>query len=246
MIRQWVKRMLLERGIVISRPPGQFKIPSKLKSARDRGLEIRFAIDGGAAVGEWVEEFKEIYPNAQVLCVEPRDDAQEALRALAARLPGIQIAQVLLGESEGEVEFFVDQDQSSLLPKSGQTAQAARVKAPMTTLDQLIESRKLPYADLIKLDLQGAELRCLRGATRCLERAQAVLLEVTFIPFMKGMPLIEDVVPFMSERGFRLYDILALWHRPLDGALGQGDFLFVSNRNKLTADPRWDISDSPR
>jgi hypothetical protein len=64
-------------------------------------------------------------------------------------------------------------------------------------------------------------------------------LEVTFIAMHQNMPLIGDVIPFMKERGFVCYDILGLWHRPLDGALGQGDFIFLNEKNKLLADPRW-------
>jgi hypothetical protein len=109
----------------------------------------------------------------------------------------------------------------------------------MTTLDRLVSKMGLPDPDLIKLDLQGYELECLRGASRCLQHAEAVLLEVSFIPFQNGMPLIGEVIPFMGERGFRVYDISALWHRPLDGALAQGDFLFLSERSKLLEDKRW-------
>ena len=79
----------------------------------------------------------------------------------------------------------------------------------------------------------------LAGATAALASAQAVQLEVSFIPILQGGPLVAEVVRFMAERGFRLYDILGLWHRPLDGALAQGDFLFVREGHPLLADPRW-------
>ena len=74
---------------------------------------------------------------------------------------------------------------------------------------------------------------------------KAVLLEVSFLPIMKGMPLIGDVVPYLAARGFRCYDILGLWQRPLDGALAQGDMLFLNEKNKLVADTRWDAGREP-
>ena len=246
-LRSLVKGWLLRRGMVVSRPPGQFRIDDyRLRRARACGLEVRLAVDGGAATGEWTREFRAVYPEAQVLCVEPRDDAQPALRALASELKGVHVAQTLVSASEGTVPFHVHSDQSSILGGfEGGAALAGtgatQVKAtPTTTLDALVTRLGLPDPDFIKLDLQGAELMCLDGATRCLRSAQAVLLEVSFLPLMKGMPLLGDVVPYLSARGFRAYDVFGLWQRPLDGALAQGDFLFVKEGHRLLADTRWD------
>lgn len=246
-LREVVKSGLLKRGIVLSRPPGQFNVEDvRLRRAKALGLDVRVAVDGGAASGDWTRAFKAIYPEAQVVCVEPRDDAQAALRALASQLKGIHIAQTLLGATEGTVEFHVNKEQSSILGDFAASAGVAgarssgAVTTPATTLDALVRRLGLADPDLIKLDLQGAELMALDGATRCLQSAQAVLLEVSFVPFMNGIPLVGEVIPYMTARGFRLYDVLALWQRPLDGALAQGDFLFVNEKSKLVADTRWD------
>lgn len=247
LVRELIKRALLRRDTILSRPPGQFELPNlKLAKARDRGLRVNFAVDGGAAEGRWAAELKAIYPAARVLCVEPRADAQPALRARAARLDGVVVAQTLLGAAEGNVAFYQHPshgDQSSVLPAAGRAGAVSPVAAPMTTLDRLVAKLGLPDPDLIKLDLQGYELECLKGASRCLAHAEAVLLEVSFIEIYRGMPLIGAVVPFMSERGFRVYDVPSLWHRPLDGALAQGDFLFVAERSQLLSDARWSAAE---
>lgn len=239
-VRELIKRELLKRDMVLSRPPGQFDLTDlKLARARDRGLRVKFAIDGGAADGAWAESLKQIWPAARVLSVEPREDAQAGLRRRAAGIEGMTVAQTLLGASEGEIEFFEHSYQSSALKDASGREWGKKVTAPVTTLDALVSKLGLPDPDLIKLDLQGFELECLKGASRCLGHAEAVLLEVSFIELQAGMPLIGEVVPFMAARGFRVYDVTALWHRPLDGAMAQGDFLFVSERSKLVADRRW-------
>lgn len=245
MVRELIKKALLRRDMILSRPPGQFNITElKLAKARDRGLKVDMAIDGGAAEGTWAEEFKTIYPDAKVLCIEPRDDAQAELKRRAAELKGVSVAQTLVGASEGTIEFYESAHQSSIFKDATGAEWGRKVTAPITTLDALVTKMGLPDPDLIKLDLQGAELDCLRGAPRCLAHAEAVMLELSFIEIQRGMPLIGEVVQFMSERGFRLYDVTALWHRPLDGALAQGDFLFVANRSKLVADTRWSANGS--
>jgi FkbM family methyltransferase len=238
--REQVKQQLLQRDMILSRPPGQFVVTElKLAKAKQRGLDVRMAIDGGAAEGDWAEQLREIWPHAKVLAIEPRDNAQAALKARAAKVQGMTVAQTLLGPSEGTVDFYESMHNSSVLADGPDRGGGTKVSAPMTTLDALVQKLGLPDPDLIKLDLQGYELEALKGASRCLAHAEAVLLEVSLIPLYDRMPLIGDVVPFMTERGFRLYDITGLWHRPLDGALAQGDFLFIANRSKLFADSRW-------
>jgi FkbM family methyltransferase len=240
-VRSAIKKWLCSRNIVLSRPPGQFDVaPIKLAQIKQRGLDIRFAIDGGAAKGSWTRELKAVYPNAQILCIDPREDVQRSLSALAAELPGIHIARALLSARGGDVvEFHEHAEQSSILELGTGKPFGQSVQIKTTTLDDLVAEMHLPFPDLIKLDLQGAELEALKGASRCLSAVKAVLLEISFLPIMDGGPLLAETVQFMKERGFCCYDIFALWHRPLDGAMAQGDFLFVPDASPLLADKRW-------
>lgn len=243
-IRFWVKDWLLSHNIILSRPPGQFVItPIKLRQIRDRGLKVGLAVDGGAAEGAWAREFKSIYPAAEILCIEPRNEPQVELQQMAREFSGIHIAQTLVGDRTGPVEFHVHGDQSSMFSGTPGGVTDQKIAIEMTTLDELVRKMKLPFPELIKLDLQGAELQALAGASECLTHAQAVMLELSFIPLQKNWPLIGDVIPFMKERGFICYDITGLWHRPLDGALAQGDFMFINQNSPLLSDHRWSKDD---
>jgi FkbM family methyltransferase len=240
MMRSLVKRFLLDRDLAVSRPPGQFNVwDVRLRKAKARGLHLGSVLDGGAAVGTWTREFKTVYPDARVLAVDPRDDVQPELQRMAQELSGITVAKTLLGESAGEAAFNEALDQSSMLPDPSGAAFGTVKQVPITTIDALVQSTGFGWPDLIKLDVQGAELVALRGAGESLRHAQALLLELSFVEFQRGVPLFAEVVCWLRERGFRVYDIPSLWHRPLDGALGQGDFLFLRDGHPLLADQRW-------
>jgi hypothetical protein len=155
---------------------------------------------------------------------------------------GIQVAQAVLGEVEGKAVFSELGEQSSLFPNSQGKRFGAVSEVPVTTLDRLCEGFSIARPDLIKLDLQGAELACLRGATQCLAHAQVVILETNLLGLYQGTPLVADVLQFMRERGFRLHDILSLFQRPSDGALAFGDFLFLRDGHPLFLDQSWSPS----
>lgn len=243
-LRPWIKslltRMLAKRGMALSRPAGAIDVGEiRLRQMKRRGFEARCIVDGGAADGIAAREFKHIFPDAQVLCVEPRSDAQPNLQALARELPGIHVAQVLIGEQEGTIEFNEQGEVSSVHGDASGRAFGNVKLTPMTTLDRLVERHGLPLPDLIKLDLQGAELGALGGAARCLAHAQAVLIELSFHRIFDNAPDFADAVLFLRDRGFLSYDIFSLMQRPLDGALAQGDFLFLRHDSPLWSDRRW-------
>ena len=78
--------------------------------------------------------------------------------------------------------------------------------------------------DLLKIDVQGAELDAFRGAPRLLGEAVAVYTEVEFIPMYKGQPLFADVDAELRSRGFLLHmfadGILGRTFKPLFGSAG--------------------------
>jgi hypothetical protein len=64
-------------------------------------------------------------------------------------------------------------------------------------------------------------------------------MEVNLIGIHEGAPLFHEVVAFMAEQGFRVYDIISFFRRPYDGALWQVDVVFVKSTSSLVASRRW-------
>ena len=83
----------------------------------------------------------------------------------------------------------------------------------------------------------------LQGGDRMLDRAppELILTEVSFINVDKAddSPLFADVIRFMDERAYRLYDLCSFMRRPYDDALWQMDALFAHSTSDLVASRRW-------
>jgi FkbM family methyltransferase len=71
-----------------------------------------------------------------------------------------------------------------------------------TRLDDIPEVRG---ADLLKLDIQGAELRALQGGEKMLDDVLVVQTEVEFVEIYKGQPLFADVDAFLRCRNFQFH-----------------------------------------
>jgi hypothetical protein len=111
------------------------------------------------------------------------------------------------------------------------------------TIDRIVEEERCKAPYVLKVDVQGTELDVLEGATQTMKLTELVLLEVSFFEFLKGSPQFYDVVAYMKQKGFVVYDIYAGHPRPLDGALGQCDLAFVKVDGMFRRDHRYATGD---
>ena len=107
---------------------------------------------------------------------------------------------------------------------------------------RLADIEEAEGADLLKIDIQGAELMVLDGMTGRLPEIDALVIETSTIATVKGGAEVRDVVSFLGDHGFVLADIVGLRRRPLDDATAQLDLLFVPHDKSLRMDRRWAAS----
>ena len=82
-----------------------------------------------------------------------------------------------------------------------------------TTVDAYAALHGAP--DVLSLDVQGAEMRVLRGAVATLPSVLCCITEVEFWEIYAGQGLFDHQMAFMRERGFRLAGMYNLqpWHQ---------------------------------
>lgn len=199
-----------------------------LEHLKERGFEPATSIDVGVATGTF--ELYSTFPTARHLLIEPLEEYSEHLEQIVARYPGASYEIAAASQQAGEVVIHVHPDlfgSSIYLECDDPEVNGIPRVVPTVSLDELCSERELPGPYLIKIDVQGAELDVLRGAKRVLERTEYVVLEAVLYDYFEHGPRISDLLSFMQEQGFALYDVLDPLYRPLDNALSQVDLVFV-------------------
>jgi|GEM_PF-1252887 FkbM family methyltransferase len=71
-----------------------------------------------------------------------------------------------------------------------------------STLDEIAAREGFENPDLVVVDVQGAELLVLRGGTRTLASAKAVVSEVSTVPYYEGGVLFGELNAFLETQDF--------------------------------------------
>jgi FkbM family methyltransferase len=187
---------------------------------------IRTIVDIGASDGSYSEYLDEFFQPAAIHAFEPLADEQAKLAALRSRMPHLTVHPIALSDHSGEADFFRNAygPASSLLPVTDysrqafpETAQHRRSRVAVVELDDALPVDTLEPDILVKIDVQGAEDRVIRGGQRLFSAAKIVLIEMSFVPFYDTQPLFEDVHCLLVACGLRMAGFKNQIHDPQTG-----------------------------
>lgn len=200
------------------------------------GLGLDTVVDIGANRGQFALCIRRLYPLAQIFSFEPLERPARAYLRNFGNDPRARFFNRAIAPASGSSTMHVSRwdVSSSLLP----FAQAQHDNFPFTQesapevvrtsrLCECLEPDSVSGCALLKLDVQGFELRALEGCGELLSRFRYVYVETSFIELYLGQALATDVLRHLLDRGFRLMCIANLSYgrsaRPI-----QADFLFCS------------------
>jgi FkbM family methyltransferase len=221
----------------VNRDWGPRGFHATFERARTAGLHPKTVIDVGASDGRWSSECMRVFPDANYCLFDALPDHASDLKQFAARHRNVKFWSGALGRESGTADLNTHGHQSSFLKSSEFSGRANKVE--VRSLDSFISDMSIQAPAILKADVQGFELEVLAGATKCLERVELALLEVSFRRLYDNAPLADEVVCRMRNAGFRIYDISNYAQRPLDGALAQADLAFARYDSALFGKDGW-------
>lgn len=192
---------------------GQRLLPAQhvqhLHYMKSCGHEPKVIYDIGACVLHWTNEAVRVWPEAEFVVFEAMPESEPIFQAA-----GLTYNIGVLSDEDGkELTFYQNTDHPggnsyykenvAVNPEADayfNETHARKVKA--RTVDALVAERNLPLPDLIKMDVQGAELDVLKGAANTLQHAKDLILELQKVEYNKGAPLRDGVIEYLNSIGF--------------------------------------------
>ncbi len=199
-----------------------------LTRLKAQGFAPATVYDIGAYRGGWTRLAADVFPDAAFVLFEANADNAAHLEAA-----GLRQFTVALAAADGEKALFLprqgDATGTSLYRENSAHYDAGNLvvrNVATARLDSIVAAERLPPADLIKIDVQGAELDVIAGAKAALAHCRALIIELSLASYNKDAPLIGETLPAVTAQGFRCIDVCELHRSPAGGVL-QADFLFV-------------------
>lgn len=167
-------------------------------------IEPKVIYDIGACVMHWTRHAKNRWPNAKIYLV----DAAKSVIPILSKSKYEWAIEVLSNEDNKEIDFYEDLDNpggnSYYIENTGMFTNEHKTKRITKTLNTLVKERNWPLPDLIKMDVQGAEVDVLKGASELLSNCNDIILEAQHIDYNSGAPKVNEVIDYMNSIGFEL------------------------------------------
>lgn len=112
----------------------------------------------------------------------------------------------VLSDSEKEIDFYNDPfnptGNSYYKELTNYYADVKPTKVKTNTLDNIVKSKNLKLPDMIKIDVQGAEIDILNGAKETLKSVNHIIIEAQHSYYNAGAPKSQEVFSYLEELGF--------------------------------------------
>ena len=170
----------------------------------------KYIIDIGCGHGEWTKKLLRFYPNSKFFLFDADNTNLKKLENLKKEYNNIDYKICLLSDNENFYTFYNMGYGSSIFEEQTSHARVQQ-KIKSTTLKKEIPDELKNYSNnLIKIDVQGAELKVLEGLNELINNFEVVILEVSVHEYNKNAPLFDQVLDFMIKKNFKVYDIFDL------------------------------------
>ncbi len=160
-------------------------------------------MDVGAHIGSIISEVAHHCPSAKIVAIEAIPEKADRLKR---KFPHVEIHSCAVSDSDGETIFFVNTRKSGFSslrrPTNSDASEVAQIKVPIKKLDGLIFSNDV---DLIKIDVEVAELGVLRGGERLIKTNRPTIMFESGAPVESGLGYTKELMwQWFMEREYSL------------------------------------------
>lgn len=215
-LNRLVNRLLRPLGFQITRYRKNNDVLSNCLSMLQKERPIKTVFDVGANVGQTVEQFRKLIPDATIYSFEPSKLAFQILSQKADKY--VKVFQIALGEYDGTSTLFENSSSvtNSLLPNSDVITKytpaaiceaIGQAEVKLVRLDTFCQTENISDIDILKIDAQGYERFILEGVGELLnpKSVRTILIEVLFVSLYENQTWFDEIMAKLRVHGYRLF-----------------------------------------
>lgn len=167
-------------------------------------IQPKVIFDIGSSVLHWAKPARELWPQAKFVLFEAIEDIGELYHENGFHDFFLGVQSDVPGK---HVLFYSDPMNfggNSYYRETTGFFDGKRSQRVTNSIDNVAALYNVPKPDLVKMDIQGAELDVLRGAVNTFVDTKDFILELQHENYNEGAPLATDVIAYMDSQGFDL------------------------------------------
>jgi len=170
-------------------------------------------VDVGAAIGEYSKAARYVFPEASIYAFEPIPSSFHILKKMSKSDKKLTVFNCALSDENKYVSFYLNEFSfsSSLLKMTNKHKQLF----PQTNQESIIEVKEermdsikevvVKKPAVLKIDVQGTELKVLNGSGILLSSFDIVQLEVNFESLYEEQARYPEIFSLMFHQGFQSF-----------------------------------------
>lgn len=181
-----------------------------INNLKQKNIKPQNIVDIGCAMGEWTKKMIRHFPNSKYYLFDADDTNIDKIKVLSKKYSNISFKHALLSNDEKDYKFYKMGYGSSIYNENSPHNREEVTIASTTLKKELLNKIDNNSDNILKIDVQGAELNVLDGLDDYIDKFDFIILEISIQQYNKGAPLFYDVINYMKKKNFKLYDIFDL------------------------------------
>lgn len=176
------------------------------KMKKEFGFDVKCAWDIGSCVLHWTRHCLNVWSGCDIVCF----DGFQALENLYKSLNLKNYIGVISDSDNKLVKWhenplwyggnsYYKEYNNEIFPEDNFIEKKTR------SLDSLMSEYNYPQPDLIKMDVQGAELDVIKGGLEVLKKTKYLILEAQEVDYNLGAPKADEIINYLDSIGWKLH-----------------------------------------
>lgn len=186
--------------------------------------------DIGASTLHWTKAAKNIWPNAEFCGFDAIEEAEKLYKS-----KNIKYNIGVISDQDNKIVKFYENKENpagnSYYKEMGHPnsvnvyPENSYIEKKAMTLETVVKRNSFLLPDLVKIDVQGAELDILKGGQTIINNAKYLIIELQNVEYNRGAPLENVTINFLNKNGWEIVESKFSNNGP------DADYLFINTNH---------------